>query len=175
MGNGRDANFWTDCWYKKGIYLKDTALNPLCDSELGKKVCDFILPNGDWDMAKLTENLPDDLCNEIANFHLIGGRNPGDMVAWNHPKELDFSVKYAYKILSKEDQLKTDKHWEIIWKWPGNQRTRTFMWLCAHDKVLTNNQRNKKNPTVDPVCELCKGSEETITHALRDCPVVQDV
>lgn len=126
-------------------------------------------------MAQLAEHLPDDLCNEIANFQLISRRNSSDMVAWNHPKELDFSVKSAYKVLSKEDQLKIDKHWKIIWKCPRNQRTRTFMWLCAHDKILTNKQRNKRNPTAVLTCEICKVSEETVTHALRDCPAVKDV
>lgn len=48
------------------------------------------------------------------------------------------------------------------------------MWLCAHDKILTNKQRAKRKLTSDSTCGCCGITEESVIHALRDCPVIKD-
>lgn len=82
--------------------------------------------------------LPEDICDCIIRVHPGKWEFGVDAVCWHHPKEVEFAVKSTYKKISDEELLNTEKHWDFIWKWPGNQRTRTFMWLCAHGKFLTN-------------------------------------
>lgn len=89
--------------------------------------------------------LPKDICDWITR--VIPRRRVvfEDSICWNHPKEGDFTVKSAYKYITEDELPVSISHWNFIWKWLGNQRTRTFLWLCAHDKILTNNQRVKRN------------------------------
>lgn len=49
------------------------------------------------------------------------------------------------------------------------------MWLCAHNKLLTNLQRKKRNFTSNSLCGLCRNAEEIVIHALRDCPATKDM
>lgn len=126
-------------------------------------------------MESLKKLLPEDMCEWIVSiFPGIRG-NGEDEILWNSLMEMDFSVKSAYNMLAVEDHPVEGSHWKFIWKWPGNQRSRTFMWLCAHNKILTNKQRVKRNFTMDPLCDFCRSSEETIIHVLSDCLVVQDL
>lgn len=154
IGDGRKTNFWNDSWYKLGVYIKNVVLNPLDVSELNKNVSNYVLSNGDWDMRMLAQNLLDEVCKEIANIHIVRRTNTEDEIVWNHPKEAEFFVKSTYIALSTNEQHKPEKFWKFIWRWHGNQQTITFMWLCTHDKLLTNKQRSSRNPIVDPLCAM---------------------
>lgn len=175
IGNGARVNFWTDYWLKPGFLLKDVAIIPPSNSEIEEKVRDFILPNGVWDRGKIIRLLPENICNEIMCVYVSRNNQVEDILVWNHPNDIDFTVKSAYKELVKDEQVKSEKHWDWVWKWPGSQRIRTFLWLCAHNKILTNTQRKKMNLTTDGLCPICRTEEETVTHVLRDCHASQKV
>lgn len=98
-----------------------------------------------------------------------------DRIHWNHPREVDFSVKSAYKLVAEEEQPTLGNLWRLIWKSPGNQRTRTFMWMCSHNKLFTNVQRWKRKFTSDSLCGRCRITEESVIHALRDCLTIKDL
>lgn len=34
--------------------------------------------------------------------------------------------------------VKSSHEWNLAWKWPRPQRTRTFLWMALHHKLLTN-------------------------------------
>lgn len=88
---------------------------------------------------------------------------------------MEFSVKSTYTEISRNEQSKMDKHWDMIWKWPGTQRNRTFMWLCVRDKILTNTQRKKRNLTSGALCPICRAKDKSVLHAIRDCSVRVDL
>lgn len=142
------------------MYLKDIINRSLTDCELEEKVSAFVLPNGVWNREILHSLLPNDICSNILRCNLSGIENVEDTIVWNYPKECEFSVKSAYSEISKCDQVNVEKNWELIWKWPGKQRNRTFMWLCPSNKILTNIQRKKKKFTSDAECPICRMEEE---------------
>lgn len=141
IGNGQKAKFWKDCCCRKGWCLRDVAIKPLEEIEINRMVSDFFLPNGDWNREELKYSLSEEILEWIVKVHLGKSNNEEDTVQWNYLKEVEFTVKAAYNMLSEEECVGTERHWNYIWKWPGNQRTKTFMWLCAHNKLLTNKQR----------------------------------
>lgn len=134
LGNGKKVKFWNDCWYKPGVLLRDVAVRPLNDLELKETVSDFVLLNGDWNREKLKWYLLDNICIDICRLGIITGDLKEDTIVWNYPKEIKFSVESAYMNLSKEPQLRAERQWDLISKWPGNQRNKTFMWLCTKNK-----------------------------------------
>lgn len=166
--------FWKDQWFKQGLYLRDTTDYPLSELELEETVSDFLLPNGSWNREKLRKYFPKDVCRDLLVCH-IGSSDEVDSVVWNYPKEVEFSVKSAYSNLTKEGQTVVERHWSLIWRWPGNQHNRTFMWLYAKNKILTNVQRKKRDLTSNPLCSICRVEDESVIHVLRDCPASKDV
>lgn len=147
----------------------------LTASNLEKTVSDFLLLNGDWNKEKLRRYLPEDICTEVFNFQIRGNINEEDSIIWNHPKEVEFSVKSAYRFLEQDGQPRIEKHWDLIWRWPGNQRNRTFQWLCAKNKILTNLKRRKRNLTIDSLYPICRMEDESVMHAVSDCPSSKNV
>ena len=50
-----------------------------------------------------------------------------------------------------------------------------FVWLVAHDRIMTNANRVKRGFARDPSCAMCGSNEEDTGHVLRDCPGAQVV
>ncbi|CAI0429938.1 unnamed protein product [Linum tenue] len=59
--------------------------------------------------------------------------------------------------------------WKKLWKWKGPSRTKHFLWLVMHDRLLTNKERVRRKMTADGNCSHCKDVEETTEHILRKC------
>lgn len=175
IGNGHHTSFWDDCWTKKGFYLRDAAIIPFEDTDINKKVSNFFLPNGDWNIYELKRVLPEDVGDWIVRTHPDRKDDVEDSMFWSQPKEGAFTVKAAYEMITEADRTDLKRHWRYIWNWPGNQKTRTFMWLCAHNKLLTDKQRKIRKFTNDSSCERCNSSEETVIQAIRDCPLIKDL
>lgn len=110
LGNGCSINFWKDSWSKKDFYLRDVATGPLDDSDLNKHVSDYLLPNGDWNLAKLRLLLPQDICEWIVRTYPGGRGDMEDRLAWKYPKDVNFTVKSAYSQISEEDANILQKH-----------------------------------------------------------------
>lgn len=119
IGNGNEVSFWNDCWYKQGVYLKDTVNRPLSATELEEKVSEFLLSNGEWNMVKLCRFLLEEMCKDILKRHVSGSDGMDDTIVWNHSKEVEFLVKSAYREIYKNEHMKMEKHWDMNWKWQG--------------------------------------------------------
>jgi heme O synthase-like polyprenyltransferase len=51
----------------------------------------------------------------------------------------------------------------------GSHIIQTFMWIAAHERLLTNYRRSKWENGISPICPICGNEDETIIHVLRDC------
>lgn len=142
---------------------------------MNKNISEFLLPNGEWDLDKLKRLLPEGISDWIVAAFPRKRENGEDEIQWNHNNEGEFTVKSAYNIIAREERLCTGRLGDFIWKWPGQQRCRTFMWLCAHNKILTNKQREKRKYTMDALCDFYRSMEELVIHALRDCLAIIDL
>lgn len=50
---------------------------------------------------------------------------------------------------------------------------RATIWKIAHGKLLTNEERNRRNMTSEVLCPRCNLFPETLMHTLWDCEEVQ--
>ena len=55
------------------------------------------------------------------------------------------------------------------------QRMRMFLWLAAHEQLMTNANRFERGLATPPCFITCPSHEETMVHLLRDCLHAQDV
>ncbi|CAA7036500.1 unnamed protein product [Microthlaspi erraticum] len=62
-----------------------------------------------------------------------------------------------------------------IWTVVVPERVRLFLWLVAHQVIMTNVERKRRHIGDSDVCVVCKGDFETIIHTLRDCPAMAGI
>ncbi|EEF28407.1 hypothetical protein RCOM_0370700 [Ricinus communis] len=72
---------------------------------------------------------------------------------------------YGQRLLVKDIMFQFN---ELLWK--GPERVQYFLWLCFHDKLLTNHERVRWRMSDQSSCAQCTGDVEAIHHILRDCP-----
>ncbi|KAF7833065.1 Non-LTR retroelement reverse transcriptase [Senna tora] len=169
VGDGRKARFWTDPWLPNGNTLCSYALGPLSDEDCCRVVADFTTVSGGWDWAKFDFLLPLEICNLIAATVPPSSVIQGDHIAWKHSKEGCFSTKTAYHAITKECTDVNQSFWRLLWKWRGMERIRSFLWLCGHNRLLTNVARKKRGIAGSDACSRCNMAAEDLMHTLRDC------
>ena len=104
----------------------------------------------------------------IASFELIS-EEIGDKMMWIANKSSKFSIKSAIKII-REGDTRIMADWSWVWRVRAPQRTKTFLWLTLHNKVLSNVKRFKRKMDRSPQCEICSVEVEDLDHLLRYCP-----
>lgn len=58
--------------------------------------------------------------------------------------------------------------WKSRWGWKGPQRISVFLWIAAHNKLLTAQRRSFWLGTTSD-CPKCQGVYESVLYVLRDC------
>ncbi|XP_074318679.1 uncharacterized protein LOC141655501 [Silene latifolia] len=114
---------------------------------------------------------------KIAAYTLSPEPYMEDTLHWNGTTHGQFSIKSALAIIRSHDDIPVNNFtaWPLIWKLPVQQRIRFFIWLSAHDRVMTNYNRVRRGLSDDPICPRCNEEDETIEHLLRNCPVSTDI
>lgn len=64
---------------------------------------------------------------------------------------------------------------EMLWKAPTLPHIKTFIWQCTHNSIGVKECLARRSVTEDMVCpcHICRREDESILHALRDCPWAQ--
>ncbi|KAF7822242.1 ribonuclease H [Senna tora] len=148
---------------------KRYSLAPLSDADLDKVAADFVSASGGWEWGKSDFLLPNEICSLIAAVPPPSCVVQGDHVAWRHSSDGVFSTKSAYLAITKEDGTVRHSFWKLLWKWKGMEKVRSFLWLCGHDRLLTNVARKRRGLAATDVCARCNGATEDLLHTLRDC------
>ncbi|KAF7804601.1 putative ribonuclease H protein At1g65750 family [Senna tora] len=175
LGNGSDTKFWHDRWVNGCDALINYAFASPSSVAINDTVAAFTTASGEWDWSKFEYLLPAHVCSRIASMVPPGNSNRKDVPAWRFSNNGSFSVKTAYKVLSNNEDLFKDPLWKHIWSWQGPQRIKSFLWLCGHDKVLSNVVRKNRGMTQDDGCAKCGDCQEDLLHILRDCASIKNV
>ncbi|PKI44726.1 hypothetical protein CRG98_034903 [Punica granatum] len=139
----------------------------------GRMICEFVTEAGTWEYSLMDGYLSHTKLLHIAS-HRPPARDQGeDSLYWTFEPTGNFSVKTAYCFLAQAGWAEEDRVWKSIWSWRGPQRVRTFLWLVAHARLLTNEHRARRHLTSSTLCDGCSCGQETTLHAFRDCSRVQ--
>ncbi|CAL9006204.1 unnamed protein product, partial [Prunus brigantina] len=169
-------------WKGKFLSLADKWVTdaPLAQQEgvlqvtdLNCVVSDFSM-NGWWDVNKLRSTLHDDLVQKVLNVPVgFMGSRP-DSLIWRPSPNGVFSVKTAYWLFF-EGPWWPDYDWKFLWSLRIPPKLHFFLWLTVQGKLLTNEQRVKRNLAGDLACTVCDYPAESILHIFRDCNRARDV
>ncbi|KAL4286488.1 hypothetical protein AHAS_Ahas19G0091200 [Arachis hypogaea] len=129
---------------------------------------DFLSISGDWDIEWINEWLPDDIVKKINALAPPSPWKEKDQIAWTLTSDGSFKLQSAYQDI-QDTTSQPNNIFSLVWKWKGPERIRMFLWLVAHDAILTNAARKRRHMTSDNRCPRCSSNEESTLHVLHDC------
>ncbi|CAN1791846.1 Putative ribonuclease H protein At1g65750 [Linum perenne] len=173
--NGLDTPFWTARWVDSGARLIDSIVGTVADVDTTETVADFTNEDGQWDVSRILEVLPPNVADSVFGMTPPRPNSGEDLWVWGGEANGRFSVKSAYKILLSRPSIPTSDMWMSVWRWRAPNRIRHFLWLAIQQKLLTNDERRRRNMTSIADCEFCRHPTESALHVLRDCSFAREV
>ncbi|CAN1186551.1 Putative ribonuclease H protein At1g65750 [Linum perenne] len=149
--NGKGTLFWSSRWLDSDIILAIHAIVDLSDVDMQLTVAE----------ARGMEP-PRDSLGE-------------DGIIWGPDPRGKFTLKTAYEILASKDHHMDQDIWRTIWRWNGPNRVKHFLWLVAHNRILTNAERQRRHLVDVATCQRCRGGFEDTLHVVRDCQLAREV
>ncbi|CAN1187052.1 Putative ribonuclease H protein At1g65750 [Linum perenne] len=131
--------------------------------------------NEGWDFTKINSLLPAEIVEQIAGKSPPREELGEDTFLWGENRKGIFTIKSAYNLVANQSSSNSDPGWDKIWKWRGPHRVKFFLWLAIHNRLLTNAERTRRHLTPSPTCSRYNSPNESVSHALRDCPIATEI
>jgi len=184
VGDEHSIKIWGDRWIPKPTsfmvqspmmgtsFTSDSTLDSLMDRKIGG-----------WNVALLRSTFlaeEADVISKIPNTTSF----KVDCLVWQGTKIGSFFVRSAYH-LRKALQQRTfgeccsptnnSDIWKVIWYLRVPNPVKVFMWRACHNLLPTKLNLFKRKVVDFNICPCDEREEETIVHALWECPSAQDV
>jgi len=85
----------------------------------------------------LTINLPQIIVNQLVAIPAPIETDGSDSIGWTGTNTRHFTMQSAYN-LQRERYRSIEGNWKSLWSWKGPHIIQTFMWIAAHERLLTN-------------------------------------
>ncbi|CAN1767631.1 Putative ribonuclease H protein At1g65750 [Linum perenne] len=151
IGNGRETPFWTGKWIDSGKKLIDQVVFNPDQLDISARVRDLVAADGEWD------------------------HRDEDTWVWGCENNGKFSIRSAYDIITCPVNPRPDTAWDLVWRWSGPCRIQHFLWLVAHEKILTNLERSRRHLSDSVNFPRCSTTAEFVLHVVRDCSFASQV
>ncbi|KAL1062147.1 hypothetical protein V6Z11_D13G062700 [Gossypium hirsutum] len=169
IGDGMTARFKVDIW---GFEGDGNSLKTSFNGIRGGLVSELWRLNSCvWNRDRVEELYGDRLSDHLCILPIVQ-HGPPDQIVWFHNKFRSYSSKsgYSWLILKKMGYSPHRLFWRTIWKLHVLSKIRIFAWKVNHNLLPTNVKMALIFQGSDWVCHRCGLEDETIIHALRDCP-----
>ena len=173
VGNGHTISFWFDNWCHELPLVEmidpDRAVNNMSHV----KVKEFITQDKVWDIAKLSQVLPQHLVKLVLAVP-IPVTDMEDSFCWGFTGSGDFTIKSA--TWQAHENLKTvPESWKFKWIWTLDvmPKIRIFLWQLCHNALPTRAALLHKGIYIDPMCPACSLDVEDIDHLFVGCHMVK--
>ncbi|KAK7292283.1 hypothetical protein RIF29_08061 [Crotalaria pallida] len=94
-----------------------------------------------------------------------------DVVVWREDVRGVYGVASGYLWLGKNYRdWNVTPNFSWIWKTTTQRKIQFFIWLIGQGALPTNSLRFQRHMAYSAKCSRCSTTDETILHALRDCP-----
>ncbi|KAF1891164.1 hypothetical protein Lal_00001305 [Lupinus albus] len=187
VGDETNTSFWFDNWLGSStLHSKYQRLFKLSVSP-NDNISNF----GSWVGEVWEWNIPwrrrlfiweQDLCNSFLNDikQVALHQFRSDNWEWKLDTSRQYSVKYAYKLLTTVDQTDLTNHhtptlWKSLWKSKAPSKVIYLAWRLFHDRLPTKDALSKRGvlslTNGDLFCSFCKDEPESSTHLFSSCSI----
>ena len=174
MGNGWDIPFQHPIWFQCPT---QNLLNP---NLVFGTVADLIDHTaGIWKADLVRSVYIGPQCSDILRIPLSKTGAVADKVLWKHSSSREFVVKNAYKMLLKDEDLKSPGHlrpplipcevWNLIWNVKVPYKVNLFIWRILQDSIPTFLTLKNKGIGTNSTCPLCNEDDESTSHIFLHC------
>ncbi|KAL6546504.1 hypothetical protein OROMI_022225 [Orobanche minor] len=177
VGNFSRIRIWDEPWLpgEKDFHLVEQWKEESPDLV----VRDLLLEDGcTWDRDFILTSFSEENAKRILSIP-ISGRSNRDVLSWAFSKNGLYSVKSGYELAlntkenheaSSSSREKEKELWRWIWSIDLPEKIRIFLWKCAKRILPVKANIATRGVMVERCCERCEREDETVEHALRDCP-----
>lgn len=171
IGNGDETKMFNDPWIPK-----ENSFKPICINRelINRKVSDFILPNGTWDVEKLSGAVVYFDCDIIRGVPI--NKNLSDKIIWHFDKTGEYTVKSRYKLYMKlkidgiqSSSSHTNKIWNNVWRMEVPSKIKHFVWKALNNVLPNNCNFLHRGIEIPPNCPMCNFRIESTDHILFGC------
>ncbi|KAH9724450.1 reverse transcriptase domain-containing protein [Citrus sinensis] len=172
IGRGDMVQVYKSNWIPRPNTFKPFSMPSLWEDA---KVAELIDARNQWKADLILEHFNKEDAAAIMRIPLL--RSPKmDEVCWHFDKKGMYTVKSGYQIalrLKYPDIPSTSEdcscYWKAIWRLELPEKIKIFLWRAAQNMLPTVENLWKKKVTASPLCQICRRSVETISHALIEC------
>lgn len=179
-------SIWKDRWLPMATMFK--VVSPVKDLNADALVSELIdAASKDWNRDLVGIVFLHHEAEVICQLPLRK-RLPTDSWMWHYNSKGLFFVRSAYH-LSVEKRMRDlhstrgetstsrneDLLMKVIWKQGIPSKIKHFMWKACLDILPTKSNLLKRKVPVLPQCEVCGTGEESVLHALKECPWAEQV
>jgi len=109
-------------------------------------------PNRGWKWGLFSDLLPEEIITNIASIEVHPSEDLEDQLICDGSRTGDFTIKSALSMIKPPMDVQVNQVWSRIWKLQAPQRIKFFLWLVAHERLMTNAHRVQRGLGLDPSC-----------------------
>ncbi|KAA3480405.1 reverse transcriptase [Gossypium australe] len=175
VGDGNTIDIRRDHWGVEGNIGESVCRSLFTNNERKvKDLWDHV--NKRWKMERIVEIYGEDMGDCICNLPIFHN-GIKDTRTWLQNSHVVYTSKSAYSwmILKRVDFGPHRLYWRSIWKLKMLLKIKIFSWQIGHNILPTYDNIARIRQGFNNICPRCKSREETLIHALKDCPKAQDI
>ncbi|XP_048623890.1 uncharacterized protein LOC125592615 [Brassica napus] len=175
--SGYDVRVWEDPWIPTTPARPARPIAPVMN--LNMRVSDIINQESkEWDVGLLDDYVhPDDI--PLIRSMAISSTHRRDTFCWNYTRNGQYTVKSGYWVA--QNLLKQEEEKEILepsitklqafaWKLKAPRKMCHPIWQLITGQVAVTRNLVRRNMRCDNYCPRCGEIEESVTHAIFECP-----
>ena len=175
--SGYEINVWEDLWIPSTPARPARARAPVVNPKM--TVSSLINPvSKEWDVSLLEQYVAQEDIPMILSL-AISPTHRRDTFCWSYTKNRQYIVKSGYWVATnfmreEEDieglQPSITKLQVFAWKVNAPQKICHLIWKLIWGQVAVTRNLVRRNMRCDNYCPRCGVPEETVTHAIFECP-----
>ncbi|XP_048593487.1 uncharacterized protein LOC125576967 [Brassica napus] len=180
--SGYEVKVWEDPWIPSNPARPAAPIAPVMNPNM--RVSDLIDQGlKDWDVGLLESYVhPEDI--PLIRSLAISSTHRRDSFCWNFTRSGQYTVKSGYWVA--QNLLKLTEEKEVLepsitklqafaWKLKAPTKMCHLMWQLLTGHVAVTRNLVRRNMRCDNYCPRCGEAEETVTHAIFECPPARQV
>ncbi|KAF4353585.1 hypothetical protein F8388_017760 [Cannabis sativa] len=171
LGNGLSIGLWSSSWVpwiEWDEFL--AAFNPMIRPKQ-PILAQFLLGNGELNIYSLSCWLRPSFLDRLKSLPRLPSTQH-DILFWKDSQDGKFSIKAAYRSITKNRHGGVDRLYKTLWKYPFGERVKLFLWKVGRD-ILPCGQRLQSLFGNASSCVLCDGDSDSLVHLFFHCPVAR--